>query len=141
MTSNPPPRSAQLQARIWKGAKLGALLGGVLGFAAGMCICIALKLPIPPLFVTELALILGAALGAGLAWASASPVGRRTLLGAWTGALAGVPIVLLENLVRGAWDPLPWLACLLLGTFLGHQRALSPHATCSADPWRLHRQE
>lgn len=41
----------------------GALLLGGVGFVTGVGLCLHYKLPIPPLFITELGLMLGGCLG------------------------------------------------------------------------------
>lgn len=56
------------KARIWRWACWGGVFFGVLGFTAGVSACLYYKLPIPPLFTTELGVMLGGSLGAFAAY-------------------------------------------------------------------------
>ena len=122
-----------MTALMWKGMKIGAILMGLLGFASGVAICIAYKLPIPPVFVTEVSLMVGAGLGVLVGWSWPDPIRRLTLLGLAAGFMAG----LLWCLLRTHFAPLVWIGYVLLGGFLGHQFAAGPRR--SREPWRLHR--
>lgn len=52
------------KARMWRWALIGAGLLGFVGFASGIAACLYYHLPIPPLFTTELGILLGGSLGA-----------------------------------------------------------------------------
>lgn len=49
---------------MWRWALWGAGLLGSAGFFGGIAVCLYYKLPIPPLFTTELGILLGGSLGA-----------------------------------------------------------------------------
>jgi len=122
-----------MTALMWRGLKIGAISMGLLGFIAGISICIAFKLPIPPVAVTEVTALLGACLGVLIGWSWPDPTRRLTLGGLAAGFLAG----LLWCLMRHHFEPLAWGAWLLLGGFLGHQAAARDRLV--AGVWRLHR--
>lgn len=49
---------------VKRGAITGAITLGLVGFGVGCFVCLHYKLPIPPLFITELGFIVGGCLGA-----------------------------------------------------------------------------
>lgn len=49
---------------MWRCASLGACLLGGVGFLGGITLCLHFRLPIPPLFITELGILLGGCFGA-----------------------------------------------------------------------------
>lgn len=122
-----------MTALMWRGMKVGAISLGLLGFALGVAICIAFKLPIPPVAITEVAALLGAGLGVLIGWSWPDPTRRLTL----GGLAAGFTTGLAWCLVRGRFEPVAWLAYVLLGAFLGHQAAARERQ--AAGDWRLHR--
>lgn len=52
------------QQRVYRFAVKGAIITGLAGFAAGVFICLHYRLPIPPLFITEMGMLVGGCLGA-----------------------------------------------------------------------------
>lgn len=52
------------QKKVTRFAIWGALVLGFAGFVTGTVICLYFRLPIPPLFITELGLLVGGCLGA-----------------------------------------------------------------------------
>lgn len=122
-----------MTAHMWRGLKIGAISVGFLGFFAGISICILFKLPVPPLFVTEMGIVAGAGLGVLVGWSWPDPTRRLTLGGLATGFLTG----LLWCLLRHHFEPWAWVGYTLLGGFLGHQAAARDRL--GAGDWRLHR--
>lgn len=59
MNPNRPDHKKVTRFAIW-----GAIALGLAGFLSGMSICLYYKLPIPPIFITELGVIIGGCLGA-----------------------------------------------------------------------------
>jgi hypothetical protein len=57
-------RSAADQKRVTKYAIWGAVILGILGFTTGAVICLHFHLPIPPLFITEMGILVGGCMGA-----------------------------------------------------------------------------
>jgi hypothetical protein len=66
------------KARLWRWALVGAGIFGALGFFGGIALCLRYKLPIPPLFTTELGLLIGGSVGAlfAICFPPASPEGE-----------------------------------------------------------------
>jgi hypothetical protein len=125
----------QTQLLMWKGAKLGAILFGSLGFVTGITICVAYHLPFPPIAVTEMGALIGGLGGALAGYCWRYPAGRSTWIGLMLGGLLGVPVA--------AWVPgwglrlLTWLACVLMSAVVGYQAgAAGPDAGRGA--WKLH---
>jgi hypothetical protein len=56
------------KAVLWRWALIGAAICGALGFFGGIALCLTYKLPIPPLFTSELGMVIGGCLGASLRW-------------------------------------------------------------------------
>ena len=49
---------------MWRWAVIGAAILGACGFFGGIAICLSYEFPIPPLFTTELGILVGGSLGA-----------------------------------------------------------------------------
>lgn len=113
---------------MWRCAKIGAVSLGGLGLVGGISVCIAFHLPFPPIFVTEIGLLLGGLLGAMAGYARCFHCGRM--------ALRGLAWGLLLALVLVVWAPWPALAAPLLGTLLGYQWGRAPQ-TQDRSPWSL----
>lgn len=58
---NPKPIN---QKKVTRFAFWGAVITGLTGFAVGAFICLHYRLPIPPLFITEMGMLVGGCLGA-----------------------------------------------------------------------------
>ncbi|MBS2034167.1 hypothetical protein JST97_04220 [bacterium] len=126
------PRN-QLHQSIWRGAKIGAASLGLVGFVAGISVCVAYHLPFPPIAVTEIGVILGGSLGAMAGYAWCFPGGRGTLKGCAVGSLAGLPVA---GLLHGQVSIPAWLACALIASLLGYQSACMPGQADQPD-WKL----
>jgi len=127
-----PPANKVLTRAMWRGAKIGAVSFGLVGFVSGITVCVAYHLPFPPIAVTEIAALLGGCLGAMAGYACCYPSGRATLQGTLSGALLGLP---LAGLFQGAVSLPVWLACVLLASLLGYQSACTP-TTAPELPWK-----
>ena len=127
-----PPAKQVLSRAMWRGAKIGAVSFGLVGFVSGVTLCVAYHLPFPPISVTEIAALLGGCLGAMGGYACCYPSGRATLQGTLTGALLGLP---LAGLLQGQLSIPVWLACITLTSVIGYQAACIPQAT-SESPWK-----
>ena len=110
-----------LHRSMWRGAKIGAIICGLAGFSSGVGVCIAYRLPVPPLFVTEIGIVLGGCLGAMMGWASNFHLGRQLMRGVLLGLLAGAAFALVAPAGLRA---LALAAPLGLGIFLGYQAGL-----------------
>lgn len=120
------------RANRWaiQGAKIGAISLGVVGLVSGMTICIVLKLPVPPIFTTEMGILLGGSLGALIGYTCSFRRGLQSLQGLAVGLLAGLALWWVD------WAPLLVSLALLgaLGLFLGYQMPEDPE---SASDWKL----
>lgn len=97
--------------KVTRFALWGGLLLGLSGFMAGSFVCLYYQLPIPPLFITELGLIVGGCLGALVALTNSEKrvlptVGSIALsvplcLGSGLGVAPSLVFVL--GLAAGAW--------------------------------------
>lgn len=94
-----------------RGAIIGAASLGLAGFLTGISLCIFLELPIPPLFITEICIIVGGALGALVGLTSIERQGRNAWLGLLLGSLLGVLLFTLKLHLA--------LLCALAGAALG----------------------
>ena len=56
--------------RVTRAALWGAGILGSIGFISGSVICLGYSIPIPPVFITELGILVGGCLGALLALAT-----------------------------------------------------------------------
>lgn len=65
---------------------MGAIILGFTGLASGMALCLYLELPIPPVFITEMGVLLGGSLGALVGYSCA----YEGMRGAWLGLLLGL---------------------------------------------------
>lgn len=128
------PSSPQIQRAIYRGARWGALLLGLLSFLCGLTVCIYFRLPVPPVFVTEIGVMLGAGLGALVGYVSCFPGGRACLRGLALGCLAGLPLALALG------SPGLLVGCVTLGLLLGYQSGHCAAATASPG-WKLHLRE
>ena len=117
---------------MWRGAKIGAVSLGLVGFVSGITVCVAYHLPIPPIAVTEIAALLGGCLGATAGYACCYTSGRATLKGSLTGALLGLPMA---GLLQGQLSVPIWLACITLASLIGYQAACTPQPTTKS-PWK-----
>lgn len=86
------------QRKVTRFAICGAIAFGLSGFATGSFICLYYSLPIPPLFITEMGLIVGGCLGALCALTNS----EKRVLTALAAVLLSVPICLLVGLSTGA---------------------------------------
>ncbi len=120
------------QRAMWRGARIGAFSLGITGFVGGMSVCIAYQLPFPPLFVTELGVLMGGCLGALAGYSSCFPAGRTALYGLFWGALLGVPAA---ACTQGPVRILAWLACVFMLGLVGYQAGCGPTNT-SDSGWR-----
>lgn len=128
-----PPSQKLLNAAMWRGAKIGALSLGLVGFAGGISVCVAYHLPFPPIAVTEICVLLGGCMGAMAGYTWCFPSGRSILKGCATGALAGLP---LAGLLHGQVSIPVWLACVILAGVMGYQAGCIPAERSESD-WRL----
>ncbi|MCA9791358.1 MAG: hypothetical protein KC910_06170 [Candidatus Eremiobacteraeota bacterium] len=124
---NPRKRSTRWAIQ---GAKIGAISLGVVGLATGMTICIAFKLPVPPIFTTEMGVLLGGSLGALVGYTCSFRRGRQSIQGFLVGLLAGLALWWVD------WAPLAvnLLTFGGLGLFLGYQM---PEEAESTGDWKL----
>lgn len=118
----------------WKGARIGAITLGLTGFFSGVVVCVSMKQPVPPLFVTELGVFIGGGLGALVGWLCINEASRYTFFGALGGLLCGAAAGLLTGPDSDLWT---LLGFAVLGSFLGLQAA--PRSKREDDGWRLHR--
>ncbi len=119
---------------IYKGIIRGALAFGATGFLSGVGVCVAYRLPVPPLAVTECGALFGALLGALWGVLASDDVGRKVLQGIYLGIGAAIGLALVA----------PWalklpaaLAALCLGAYLGYQNGVLPQK--AAESWKMHR--
>lgn len=123
------------QRLVFRGAKLGALSFGFLAFCTGVGLCIAYRLPVPPIAVTELGVLLGGALGALAGYCWRVPAGRTAVIGVLVGAVLGLPVACL---MEGVMRALGWLATVCVAGLVGYQAGVTGTQT-QASPWRLHK--
>lgn len=117
------PTKKRLNASMWRGAKIGAVSLGLVGFVGGITVCVSYHLPFPPIAVTEIGALLGGCLGALAGYGWCYPAGRSALKGAFAGALFGlVP----AGLLHGSVSVSIWLACVALTAVVGHQAGCLP---------------
>ncbi len=119
---------------MYRGARWGAFLLGLSSFLCGLTVCIYFRLPVPPVFITEIGVMLGAGLGALIGYVGCFPGGRACLGGLSLGLLAGLPLALFFG------SPGLLVGCLTLGLLLGYQSAHSG-VTTSSPGWKLHLRE
>ncbi len=118
---------------MWRGAKIGAVSLGLIGFVGGITVCVAYHLPFPPIAVTEMGVLLGGCLGAMAGYAWCYPAGRSALKGAFGGASVGlVP----AGLFYGSISITIWLACVLLAALIGYQAICLPEKPQESD-WKV----
>ena len=97
--------------KVTRFAIWGALSLGFAGFVSGTVICLYFRLPIPPLFITELGLILGACLGALTVLTGTE---RRL----WPSLAAGLGAVLVSiGFAVEWWQGFVAVACAILFTW------------------------
>ena len=120
---------------MWRGAKIGAASLGLLGFVSGITVCIAFKLPFPPLAVTEIGALLGGCLGAMAGYASCFPAGKTALQGLAVGAVLGIPVAVC---VPGTGCILAWAGCLVMCGLVGYQAGCGTHSR-GPDGWTLYK--
>lgn len=127
------PSRSKIHQSMWRGARIGAVSLGLVGFIAGLSVCIAYHLPFPPVAVTELGALVGGCLGAvaGYGWCFSG--GRAALQGCAAGALAGLPVA---GLLHGEVSIPAWLACVCVATLLGYQSACNPASKPDLD-WKI----
>ncbi|MBX3166195.1 MAG: hypothetical protein KF760_02240 [Candidatus Eremiobacteraeota bacterium] len=118
---------------MWRGAKMGAVSLGLVGFVGGITVCVAYHLPFPPIAVSELGILLGGCLGAMAGYAWCYPTGRNILRGAFWGALFGLAPA---GLPQGNVSVPVWLACVMLAAVIGYQAGCSPQNPQESG-WRL----
>lgn len=118
---------------MWRGAKMGAVSLGLVGFVSGITVCVAYRLPFPPIAVTEIGVLLGGCLGAMAGYGWCYTAGRGCLKGTFAGAGLGL---LPAGLLHGTVSVTVWLACLALGALMGYQAGCTPQSTAKAD-WTL----
>lgn len=128
------PRKTSYSREMWRGAKIGAVSLGTVGFLSGITVCIAYHLPVPPLFITEFGILLGGLLGALAGYTSCFPAGRAALRGLFCGALLGLPVA---GLWQGSVGLLAWFACLVMATLIGYQAGCTPTGRRESS-WKLH---
>lgn len=119
---------------MWRGAKLGAVSLGILGFVGGISLCIVLKLPFPPIATTEIGVLLGGCLGAIGGYISCFPAGRKALWGALWGAFLGLPAA---GLLYGQVSLLTWLGWVVMLSLLGYQLGSLGHQSAPANSWQI----
>ncbi len=119
---------------MWRGAKLGALSLGSLGFVGGISLCVVLKLPFPPIATTEIGVILGGSLGALAGYISCFPAGRKALWGALTGAFLGLPAA---GLLYGQVALPIWLGWVAMLSLLGYQLGSLKLGADSTATWQV----
>ncbi|ODT76885.1 hypothetical protein ABS71_03000 [bacterium SCN 62-11] len=119
---------------MWRGAKIGAVSLGVVGFVGGLTVCVAYHLPFPPIAVTEIGALLGGCMGALAGYAWCYPGGRSALRGTLTGASLGL---FPAGLVHGAVSIPIWLACVFLATLLGYQSSCTPTRADFKSEWKV----
>jgi hypothetical protein len=129
-----PPSQKLLNAAMWRGAKIGALSLGLLGFVGGISVCVAYHLPFPPIAITEICVLLGGSLGALAGYSWCFPGGRSSLKGCAAGAVAGLPMA---GLLHGQVSIPIWLACVFLASLMGYQAACVPTEKAESG-WKLH---
>lgn len=127
------PKTREL---VLQGAKIGAFSCGFLAFCTGVGLCIAYRLPVPPIAVTELGILFGGMLGALSGYCWRSPAGRSMVIGLICGAVWGIPVACLAQ--HGLTRFCAWLASVVMSGVLGYQAGLAPKRD-GASPWRLHR--
>lgn len=115
------PLKVILHKSMWRGAKIGAAVCGLVGFSAGLGVCIHYHLPVPPLFVTEIGILLGGCLGAMIGYANHFHLGRQLMRGILLGGLAGTVLAVVAPADLKA---LAFGALVGLGIFLGYQTGL-----------------
>lgn len=115
-----------------RGAKVGALTFGFVGFVGGLTLCIGLRLPFPPIAITELALLVGGCLGALAGYASCFRAGRRALWGMLAGAILGLPAA---GFLYGHLSLPTWAAWVGMMTLLGYQLG-SQGGSSAPNPWK-----
>ena len=123
------------RALVIRGAKIGALSTGFVAFCAGVGLCIAYRLPVPPIAVTELGVLVGGVLGAAAGFLWRQKAGRGLVLGLLLGLLIAWPAA---YLAPAGMRLLAWFAALAMAGVLGYQAASAPEAG-KRSPWRLHR--
>jgi hypothetical protein len=123
-----------LRQNIYRGICRGGFAFGLLGFLSGVAVCVAYRLPVPPLAVTECGALLGALLGALWGTLASNQIGRKVLHGLYLGFGAAVVLALLA----------PWslklpasFAAICLGAYLGYQNGVLPKKANPA--WKMHR--
>lgn len=129
------PRQPTYTKQMWRGAKIGAVSLGAVSFLSGITVCVAYHLPVPPLFITELGILLGGCFGGLGGYAACFPSGRAALRGMLFGALLGLPVA---GLLQGSVRLLVWLACVVMATLIGYQAGCSPVGGRESG-WKLHR--
>lgn len=127
------PTKRLLNASMWRGAKMGAVSLGLVGFVGGITVCVAYHLPFPPIAVTELGALLGGCLGAlaGAAWCY--PAGRSALKGSFGGSIVGLAPA---GLFHGSVSITIWLACVLLACLIGYQSGCVPQTPPESN-WKI----
>jgi len=128
-----PPSQKLLNASMWRGARLGAVSLGLVGFVGGITVCVAYHLPFPPIAVTEIGILVGGCLGAMAGYAWCFPSGRHTLSGTFAGALFGL---IPAGLLHGTVSISVWLACVVLASVVGYQAGCLPQSRGLSD-WKL----
>lgn len=118
---------------MWRGAKIGAVSLGLMGFISGITVCIAYHLPFPPIAVTEIGVLLGGCLGAMAGYFWCYPTGRATLRGAFSGSIVGLAPA---GLFHGSVSLSAWLACVALASLMGYQAGCLPQERDESD-WKL----
>jgi hypothetical protein len=123
------------QRLVFQGAKLGALSFGFVSFCTGIAVCVAYRLPVPPIAVTEIGVLLGGGLGAVAGYCWRFPAGRTAVIGILIGAVLGLPVA---GLMHGAVRVLGWLGTVVMAGLVGYQAGMTGDAA-QTSPWRLHK--
>lgn len=123
-----------LTANMWRGAKIGAVSLGLVGFISGITVCVAYHLPFPPIAVTEIGVLVGGCLGALTGYAWSYPSGKSALRGTLAGAIIGLAPA---GLLQGNVSLSVWLACVVLASLMGYQAGCLPQSRAGDSNWKV----